>query len=172
MDTSLEKLKPLRAVFKDNGTVTAANASGINDAAAAVVLMSRAKAKELGLKIMATLRSSATAGVDPAYMGLGVIPATNKALSVAGLKISDIQVAELNEAFAAQAIACMRELGLTEDVTNLHGSGISLGHPIGCSGARCAVTLLHEMERSDKKTGLVSLCVGGGQGIAAIFSRP
>ena len=174
IDTTLAKLGALRPAFKTDGTgtVTAGNASGINDAAAVVLLMTRAKAAALGLTPMACLHSYATAGVDPAYMGLGVISATRKALDKGGLKVADVQLAELNEAFAVQALACRRELGLSPDITNVHGSGVSLGHPIGCSGARCAVTLLHQMTKKDVKVGLVSLCVGGGQGIAAVFTRP
>eukprot|EP01106_Pelomyxa_sp_JSP_P018386 TRINITY_DN839_c0_g2_i2.p1 TRINITY_DN839_c0_g2~~TRINITY_DN839_c0_g2_i2.p1 ORF type:complete len:369 (+),score=127.48 TRINITY_DN839_c0_g2_i2:70-1107(+) len=173
METSLEKLAALQTVFKKDstGTVTAGNASGISDGAAAVLLMTRAKALELGLTPLVTVKSYATAGVDPSYMGLGVIPASRQALAKAGMTVADVQVAELNEAFAAQALACTRELGLSPDAVNTCGSGVSLGHPIGCSGARCAVTLAHQMVRRDLHVGLVSLCVGGGQGIAAIFTR-
>jgi len=171
MDTTLEKMAKLAPAFKKNGTVTAGNASGINDAAAAVVLMSKEKAKQLGLKPWATIRSYASGAVDPAYMGLGPIPAVRKALSKAGLTIKDVDVIELNEAFAAQAIACMRELNLSLDNTNIHGSGISLGHPIGCTGARLTVTIIHEMKRRDLHSGLVTMCIGGGQGMAMVLER-
>lgn len=171
MDTSLEKMAKLPPVFKEGGTVTAGNASGINDAAAAVVLMAKETAEKLGLEVWGKIKSYASGAVDPAYMGLGPIPAVKKALDKAGLSIKDIDVVELNEAFASQAIACMRELGLTLDKTNVHGSGISLGHPIGCTGARLVVTLVHEMRRRDLKLGLVTMCVGGGQGMAMIVER-
>ncbi|GAJ08849.1 unnamed protein product, partial [marine sediment metagenome] len=143
-------------VFKPGGMVTAGNASGITDAAAALVIMSAEKAKELGLKPMATIRSYASGGVDPAFMGLGPIPATKKALKLAGLSLKDIELVELNEAFASQAIAVIRELGLDLAKTNPHGSGISLGHPIGCTGARLIVTLIHEMVRKDFQFGLAT----------------
>jgi acetyl-CoA C-acetyltransferase len=171
MDTSLEKMAKLPSAFKKDGTVTAGNASGINDAAAAVVLMSRQKADEMGIEPWVTIRSYASGAVDPAYMGLGPIPAVKMALDKAGLTIGDIDVIELNEAFASQAIACIRELGLSLDNTNIHGSGISLGHPIGCTGARLAVTLIHEMKRSNLRRGLVTLCIGGGQGMAMVVER-
>jgi len=171
MDTSLEKMAKLPPVFKKDGTVTAGNASGINDAAAAVVLMSKEKARELGLEPMATIRAWASGGVDPAYMGLGVIPAVRKVLRKTGLEVKDIDLVELNEAFAAQAIACMRELGLSIENTNVHGSGISLGHPIGCTGARVVVTLIHEMRRRKARWGLATMCIGGGQGMAMIIER-
>ncbi len=171
MDTSLEKMAKLPPVFKKDGTVTAGNASGINDAAAAVLLMSKERAKELGLEPMATIRAWASGAVDPAYMGLGPIPAVRKVLKKTGLQIKDIDLVELNEAFAAQAIACMRELGLSLDNTNVHGSGISLGHPIGCTGARVMVTLLYEMKRRKVRWGLATMCIGGGQGMAMIVER-
>ncbi|NIN69351.1 MAG: acetyl-CoA C-acyltransferase [Anaerolineae bacterium] len=171
MDTSLEKMAKLRPAFKEDGTVTAGNASGINDAAAAVVLMSRPKADELGLEPMVSIKSYASGAVDPAYMGLGVVPSVRKALDTASLSIEDMDVVELNEAFAAQTIACMRELGLTFDTTNLLGGGISLGHPIGCTGARLMVTIMHEMQRRDLELGLVTMCIGGGQGMAAVVGR-
>jgi len=171
MDTSLEKMAQLPPVFKKDGTVTAGNASGINDAAAAVLLMSKEKAKELGLKPFATIRAYASGAVDPAYMGLGPIPAVRKVLKATGLSIDDIEVVELNEAFAAQAIACMRELKLDLERTNPHGSGISLGHPIGCTGARVTVTLIHEMRRRGARFGLATMCIGGGQGMAMIVER-
>ncbi len=171
MDTSLEKMAKLAPAFKKDGTVTAGNASGINDAAAATVLMSREKAQQLGLEPWATVKSYASGAVDPAYMGLGPIPAVRKALQRAGLSIKDIDVVELNEAFASQAIACIRELNLSLDNTNVYGSGISLGHPIGCTGARLAVTILHEMRRKNLNTGLVTMCIGGGQGMAMVLER-
>jgi len=171
MDTSLEKMAKLPTMFKKDGTVTAGNASGVNDAAAAVVLMSAEKAKELGLKPMAKITAFTSAAVNPAYMGLGPIPAVRKLLAKTGLKLSDFDNIELNEAFAAQAIGCIRELGVNMDKTNIHGSGISLGHPIGCTGARLVVTLMHEMVRSNLKRGLASLCVGGGQGMAIALER-
>ncbi len=171
MDTSLEKMAKLRPAFKKDGTVTAGNASGINDAAAAVVLMSRQKAEQLGLEPLVTIKSYASGAVDPAYMGLGVVPSVKKALDRANLTIQDIDVIELNEAFASQVIACMRELGLSMDNTNVHGGGISLGHPIGCTGARLTVTLMHQMKRRDLRWGLVTMCIGGGQGMAAVVGR-
>jgi acetyl-CoA C-acetyltransferase len=171
MDTSLEKMAKLPPVFKKDGTVTAGNASGINDAAAAVVLMSRQKAKELNLSPMGIIRSYASGGVDPAYMGLGPIPAVKRALERAGVSVKDLDVIELNEAFASQAIACMQELGFSIDNTNVHGSGISLGHPIGCTGARLVVTILHEMKRQSSHLGLITMCIGGGQGMAMVIER-
>jgi acetyl-CoA C-acetyltransferase len=171
MDTTLERMASLSPAFKKDGTVTAGNASGINDAAAAVVLMSKEKAEQLGLEPWATITSYASGAVDPAYMGLGPIPAVRKALKQAGMTIDDMDVIELNEAFASQAIACMRELNLSLDNTNVRGSGISLGHPIGCTGARLTVTILHEMRRRDLHTGLVTMCIGGGQGMAAVLQR-
>jgi acetyl-CoA C-acetyltransferase len=170
-DTSMELLGKLPTVFKADGGVTAGNASAITDAGAALVIMSAEKAKELGLKPMATIRAYASGGVDPAYMGLGVIPATKKALEKAGLALNDIDYIELNEAFASQSIGCIRELGFDMAKTNLHGGGISLGHPIGCTGARILVTLAHEMQRRDLKLGLATLCIGGGQGMATIIER-
>lgn len=171
MDTSLEKMGKLPTVFKQGGTVTAGNASGINDAAAAVLLMSKETAKALKLEPMGTVRSYATGGVDPAYMGLGPIPAVRKVLKKAGVTLNDIGLIELNEAFASQAIACIRELQFDMEKTNVNGSGISLGHPIGCSGARLIVTLLHEMKRRKINLGLATLCIGGGQGMAMIIER-
>jgi len=170
-ETSMEALAKLSPAFKQGGGVTAGNASGITDGAAALLIMSEEKASELGLEPMATLRSYASAGLDPAYMGLGPVPATKKALKLAKLSLEDIDLVELNEAFASQAIAVIRELGLDLEKTNPHGSGISLGHPIGCTGARILVTLTHEMVRRDLKFGLATLCIGGGQGIAMIVER-
>jgi acetyl-CoA C-acetyltransferase len=168
MDTSMEKMAKLRPAFTQDGTVTAGNASGINDAAAAVVIMSKEKAQELGLNPLATIRAFASGGVDPAYMGLGPIPAVKKVLKATGLQIKDIDVVELNEAFASQAIACIREMGFDMERTNIHGSGISLGHPIGCTGARVTVTMLNEMRRREAQYGLCTMCIGGGQGMAMI----
>ena len=170
-ETSMEALAKLPPVFKKDGAVTAGNASGITDAAAALVIMSAEKAKELGLKPMATIRSYASGGVDPAYMGLGAVPATKKALKRAGLSLKDIDYIELNEAFASQAIGVMRELDFDYDKANFHGSGISLGHPIGCTGARIIVTLIYEMLRQNYQLGLATLCIGGGQGMATIVER-
>ncbi len=169
MDTSIEKMGRLRPAFKKEGTVTAGNASGINDAAAALLLMSEDKAKELGLKPLVKVRAAASAAIDPAYMGLGPIPAVRKVLASEGLTIGDFGVVELNEAFASQAIACMRELGLSEGNTNVLGSGISIGHPIGCSGARLLVTLTSLMLSGGHGLGLASLCIGGGQGMATVL---
>jgi acetyl-CoA C-acetyltransferase len=171
MDTSLEKMAKLPTAFKPGGTVTAGNASGINDAAAAVLLMSKESAKALNLEPLGTIRSYAAGGVDPAYMGLGPIPAVRKALKRAGVSLSDIGLIELNEAFASQAIACIRELQFDMEKTNVNGSGISLGHPIGCTGARLVVSLLHEMKRREINLGLATLCIGGGQGMAMIIER-
>jgi acetyl-CoA C-acetyltransferase len=171
MDTDIEKMSRLQPAFKQDGTVTAGNASGINDAAAAVLLMSATKARQMGLHPMARIRNSAAAGVDPAYMGLGPVPAVKKALAEARMKLTDIEAIELNEAFASQAIACMRELHIDFDRPNEVGSGISLGHPIGCTGARQLVTLTHHMQRKDYRTGLVTMCIGGGMGMAMILER-
>jgi acetyl-CoA C-acetyltransferase len=169
MDTSVEKMAKLRPAFKKDGTVTAGNASGINDAAAALLLMSASKARELGLKPLAKIRTFASAAIDPAYMGLGPIPAVRKVLQKENLSIGDFGVIELNEAFASQAIACVRELNCDMDKTNRLGSGISIGHPIGCSGARIVVTLMGEMQRTGANLGLASLCIGGGQGMAMVL---
>ena len=163
------KLKPV--FIKENGTVTAGNASGINDAAAAVVLMDAQAAKQRGLKPMARLVAYAHAGVDPAYMGIGPVPATQKALAKAGLTVADLDVIEANEAFAAQACAVTRDLGLDPAKVNPNGSGISLGHPIGATGALITVKALHELHRIQGRYALVTMCIGGGQGIAAIFER-
>jgi len=171
MDTTLEKMAKLPPAFKKDGTVTAGNASGINDGAAAVILMSAKKANEMGLEPMAKIKSFASGGVDPAYMGLGVIPAVKKALGKAGLSVKDLDVVELNEAFAAQALGCIRELGFDLDKTNIYGSGISLGHPIGATGARVLVTLLYEMRRRNLRYGLATMCIGGGMGIAMVVER-
>jgi len=171
MDTTVEKMARLKPAFRPEGTVTAGNSSGINDAAAAVVMMSREKADDLGLKPMVTLKAFGSGGVDPKYMGLGPIPAVQKALARADLVVADLDLVELNEAFAAQAIACVRELGFSWEKTNPHGSGISLGHPIGCTGARQVVTAMYDMRRRGLRYGLVTMCIGGGQGMAAVLER-
>jgi len=171
MDTSLEKMARLRPAFRKDGTVTAGNSSGINDAGAAVVLMSKEKAKELRLEPMATLRAWASGAVDPNYMGLGPVPAVRKVLKKTGLTNKDIDVIELNEAFAAQTLGCMKELGWSFEQINLHGSGISMGHPIGCTGARIAVTIIYDMVHRNLHRGLETMCIGGGQGMAALWER-
>jgi acetyl-CoA C-acetyltransferase len=170
--TTVEKLKPLRAAFKpDGGTVTAGNASGVNDGAAAVVIMSDAKAKELGLTPLAVIRSYASAGVDPSIMGMGPWPASEKALGRAGLRKEEIDLWELNEAFAAQSLGVLRELKIPKSRVNVNGGAIALGHPIGASGARVLVTLLYAMADRDARLGVASLCIGGGQGIAMVVER-
>jgi len=166
-----ESLAKLRPAFKPDGTVTAANASGLNDGAAAVVLMRASEAKKRGLKVLATIRSWATAGVDPAVMGTGPIPASRKALEKAGWSVKDLDLVESNEAFAAQACCVMKELGLDASKVNVNGGAIALGHPIGASGTRVLVTLLHEMARRDVSKGLATLCIGGGMGIAMCVER-
>ena len=172
MDTSLEKMAKLPPAFKkDGGTVTAGNASGINDGAAAVVVMSAEKARELGLKPLARIKGYASGGVDPAYMGLGPIPATRKVLGKLGLTMKDIDLIELNEAFACQAIACVRELKIDLDRCNLNGSGISIGHPVGCTGARITYSLAMQLQKRDLNLGLATLCIGGGQGMAIVLER-
>jgi len=167
-DTTVEVLSKLRPAFTGDGSVTAGNASGINDGAAAVVVMSRRKAEELGVKPLASIRSYASAGVPPRVMGVGPVPATQKALAKSGLSIGDMDLIEANEAFAAQSLAVGRELGWDWERVNVNGGAIALGHPIGASGTRILVTLLHEMKRREAKRGLATLCIGGGQGIAMI----
>jgi acetyl-CoA C-acetyltransferase len=169
--TTAEKLAKLAPAFKKEGTVTAGNASGLNDGAAMLVIMAKEKAESLGLPILATIKSYASAGVDPSIMGYGVVPACNKAMEMAGISSKDIDLVEANEAFAAQAISVCADLGFTEDKTNVNGGAIALGHPIGCSGARILVTLLHEMKKRESKVGLASLCIGGGMGTAMIVER-
>lgn len=171
-DSTLDKLASLPPAFKKDGTVTAGNSSGLNDAAAALVLVSGEKAEELGVKPLARVVSYAYVGVDPAIMGIGPIYAVPRALEKAGMKLEDIEVIELNEAFAAQALVCIRELGLDPEITNLYGSGIALGHPVGCTGARIVVTLLTGMKEKGARLGMAALCVGGGQGSAIIIERP
>ncbi len=166
-----ESLARLRPAFKQDGTVTAGNASGINDGAAALLVMSREKAESLGLKPMARVLSYASSALDPAIMGMGPVEATRKALSRCGLDVEDLDLVEANEAFAVQSIAVMRELGLDPAKVNVNGGAIALGHPIGASGARILVTLLHAMEQRDAKKGLATLCIGGGQGYAVVVER-
>lgn len=172
-ETTIEQLARLRPVFaKDElGTVTAGNSSGINDGAAALLLVEEQRAKALGLTPLAFVGPSAAAGVDPAYMGIGPVPAIRKALDRAKITLDEIELIELNEAFAAQSIACARELGIDETRLNVNGGAIAMGHPLGCSGARIATTLIHEMVRRDAKQGLAALCVGVGQGLATVFVR-
>ena len=171
MDTTLEKMAKLAPVFRKGGTVTAGNASGINDAAAAVVVMSAEKAKELGLKPMVKIKGFASGGIDPAYMGLGPIPAVRKVFKKLGLTTKDIDLWELNEAFACQALGCIKELDIDLNKCNLNGSGISIGHPIGCTGARITYTLANQMVKNDLNLGCASLCIGGGQGMAIVLER-
>ena len=169
--TTIEKVAKLKGAFKKDGIVTAANASGINDAGAAVVVMSKEKADELGIKPLCTIKSYASAGVDPSIMGLGPIPASKKALDKAGLKIEDIDLVEANEAFAAQSLAVRKDLNLDPEKTNVNGGAIAIGHPIGASGCRILITLIHEMIKQDSKYGLATLCIGGGMGTALIVER-
>ena len=167
-------LRPVRFKQDPEATVTAGNSSGENDAAACCIVTSPEKAEELGLRPMGRLRSWAVAGVHPGYMGIGPVPATKKALARAGLELSDMDLIELNEAFAAQVLACTREWGFRErdfDRTNVNGSGISIGHPVGATGVRIMATMLHEMERRNAQFGLETMCIGGGQGIAAVIER-
>jgi len=171
MDTTLEKMAKLAPVFKKGGTVTAGNASGINDGAAAVVVMSDKKAKELGLTPMAKIVDYSWGGLDPAYMGLGPIPAVKKLYKKHNLATKDIDLWELNEAFAVQALGCIKELGVPLDKCNLNGSGISIGHPIGCTGARITYTLANQMKKGGLKRGIASLCIGGGQGMAILLEK-
>ena len=169
--TSLEKLSQLKPAFKPGGTVTAGNASGINDGAAALLLASGEAVKKYNVQPMASVVSMAVAGVDPAIMGIGPVPATQKALSRAGLTIQDMDLVELNEAFASSSVACIRELGLDISKVNVNGGAIALGHPLGCSGARISTTLLHEMKRTGARYGLATMCVGVGQGAAIIYKN-
>lgn len=170
--TTLEGLAKLKPAFKKDGTVTAGNASGLNDGAAALVLMSTDKAKELGLKPLVVIRSYAAAGVDPAIMGTGPIPASRKALKKAGITVADLDLIEANEAFVAQAISVTRELELPSEKTNVNGGATAIGHPIGASGARVLISLIYEMQKRDVRRGLATLCIGGGQGIAMVVERP
>ena len=171
MDTTLEKMAKMAPAFKKDGTVTAGSASGINDAAAAVVLMSAEKAKELGLKPLAKILGYEKGGVDPAFMGLGPIPATRKIFKKLGITIKDIDLVELNEAFAVQALACVKELEIDINKLNLNGGGVSIGHPIGCTGARITYGLAMEMKKRNLKRGFASLCIGGGQGMTIVLGN-
>ncbi len=171
METSMEKMGKMRPAFKKDGSVTAGNASGINDGAACVLMMTAEKAKELGLEVIVKIKAFGSGGLDPAYMGLGPVPAIRKILKNTGMSIGDIDMIELNEAFAAQAIGCMRELGIDVTKPNELGSGISLGHPIGCTGARQMVTGMYQMQRKEYSTGLISMCIGGGMGMGMIVER-
>jgi len=167
----MEKLAALKPAFKKDGTVTAANSSGVNDGAAAMILASAEAVKKYDLKPIAKIVSRAIAGVDPAIMGMGPVPASQKALERAGLKVEDLDLVELNEAFASQSIACMRELKLNPEIVNVNGGAIALGHPLGCSGTRIATTLLYEMQKRNSKYGLATMCIGVGQGAAMIFEN-
>jgi acetyl-CoA C-acetyltransferase len=170
--STVEKLGTLKPAFKKDGTVTAGNSSSLNDGAAALILASGNAVKEHGLKPKLRIVSSAAAGVDPAYMGIGPVPATQKALKRAGLKVTDLGLVELNEAFAAQSIACIRDLGLDENIVNVNGGAIAIGHPLGCSGARISTTLMYEMlRRPEVRYGLATMCIGVGQGAAVIYER-
>ncbi len=166
-----ESLAQLKPAFKEGGTVTAGNASSLNDGAAALILMSSEKAKALGLKPMAAIRSYCSVAVDPHILGIAPVPAIQKILKDTGLALKDIQLFEINEAFAAYYLSCEKELGLNREITNVNGSGISLGHPVGCTGSRILVTLLYEMERQDLKRGIASLCAGGGIGTGILVER-
>jgi 3-oxoadipyl-CoA thiolase len=170
-ETSLEKMAALKPAFMENGTVTAGNSSGINDGAAACLIASDEFIKKSNAKPLARIVSMAVAGVEPAYMGVGPVPAVQKALKRAGLKISDIGLAELNEAFSSQSIACMRDLNLDPSIVNVNGGAIAIGHPLGCSGVRISATLIHEMQKRKVKYGLATMCVGVGQGAAVIYER-
>lgn len=169
--STLEKIGKLRPAFKKDGTVTAANASGINDGAAAVVVMSGKKAKELGVTPLVTIKANASAGVDPSIMGIGPVSAVKKALKKAEMELTDLDLVEANEAFAAQALSVMKELGMSEENVNVNGGAIALGHPIGASGARILVTLIHELKKREQKYGLATLCIGGGMGVATIIEN-
>ena len=170
-DTTVDKLSKLPPAFREGGTVTAGNSSGLNDGAAAVLVMSRQAAERRGLRPLARIVATAVAGVDPGYMGVGPVPATRKVLDRAGLTIGDVDLVELNEAFAAQVLACVRDLDIDPEKLNVNGGAIALGHPLGCSGARLMTTLLHEMERREARYGLATMCIGVGQGIATIVER-
>lgn len=169
--TTIEKVAKLKGAFKKDGVVTAANASGINDAGAAVVVMSKEKADELGIKPLCTIKSYASAGVDPSIMGVGPVPASEKALKKAGLTVADMDLVEANEAFAAQSLAVRKDLGLDPEKTNVNGGAIAIGHPIGASGCRILISLIYEMMKRDSKYGLATLCIGGGMGTALVVER-
>lgn len=170
-ETTLEELARLKPVFKKGGTVTAGNSSGINDGASALLVMSRQKAEALGVKPLARVVTSATAGVHPDYMGIGPVPAVKKVLERTGIALSDVDLIEINEAFAAQVLACVKTLNMDQEKVNVNGGAIALGHPLGCSGARIVTTLLHEMKRRKSHFGLATMCVGVGQGVATLFER-
>jgi acetyl-CoA C-acetyltransferase len=170
-DTTIEGLSSLKPSFKDGGSVTAGNASGINDASAGVILMSAKKAKELKIPVMATIVATATTGVEPEIMGIGPVSASTKALEKAGLTLADMELVEVNEAFAAQYLACEKAMGLNREITNVNGSGISLGHPVGATGVRLIITLIYEMKRRKAMKGLATLCAGGGMGTAVVLQR-
>jgi acetyl-CoA C-acetyltransferase len=170
-DTSMEKLSLLSPAFRKNGTVTAGNSSSLNDGAAALLIASEKKMKESGLTPLARIVSTGIAGVDPRYMGIGPVPAVRQALGKAGLSIQEIGLIELNEAFAAQSIAVIRDLGLDRELVNVNGGAIALGHPLGCSGARIMTTLLHEMKERNARYGIATMCIGVGQGIATVVER-
>jgi acetyl-CoA C-acetyltransferase len=170
-DTTPESLGSLKPSFKEGGTVTAGNASGINDGSAGVILMSAKKAKELGIPVMAKIVATATTGVEPEFMGIGPVSASKKALEKAGFALGDMELIEVNEAFAAQYLACEKAMGLDREKTNVNGSGISLGHPVGATGVRLIITLLYEMKRRNAVKGLATLCAGGGMGTAVIIQR-
>jgi acetyl-CoA C-acetyltransferase len=169
METSIEKMSKLPSIFKKDGTVTAGNSSGLNDAAAAVLVMKEEEAKQYSLKPLGRILGFASGAIDPAYMGVGPIPAIKRALKIAEISLDDLGLIELNEAFASQTLACLKELEIDLDNTNLYGSGISLGHPIGCTGARLVVTLLNAMKKNNTNYGLATMCIGGGQGMAMVF---
>lgn len=171
-ETSMEKLAALKPAFRENGTVTAGNSSGINDGAAAGLLVNEESLKELSIQPLARVVSMAVAGVDPACMGIGPVPAVQKALTRAGLKITDIGLVELNEAFAAQSIACLQDLKLDPEIVNVNGGAIAIGHPLGCSGVRISATLIHEMQKRKVKYGIATMCIGVGQGAAVIYENP
>ncbi|MBX4267380.1 acetyl-CoA C-acetyltransferase [Clostridium estertheticum] len=169
--SSIEKLRKLKPAFKKDGTVTAANASGINDGAVMFIVMSKDKADQLGLKPLVTIKSYASAGVDPKIMGYGPVPASKKALAKAGLTVADLDLVEANEAFASQSLAVAKDLGLNPEIVNVNGGALALGHPVGASGGRILISLIYEMIKRDSKTGLATLCIGGGQGTAIIVER-
>ena len=171
-DTTLERLAKLKPIFREGGTVTAGNSSSLNDGAACLVLASEERASELGREPLARIVATGSAGVDPGYMGIGPVPASRKALQRAGLTIDEIDLVELNEAFASQVLASMRELGIDHDKLNVNGGAIAIGHPLGCSGARLLGTLAHELRRRGGRYGLVTLCIGVGQGLAAVIENP
>ena len=170
-ETSMEKLASLKAAFRPNGTVTAGNSSGINDGAATSLVVSEDAVKKFNLKPLARVVAMAVAGVDPAYMGIGPVPATQKALQRSGLKIADLGLVELNEAFASQSLACIGDLGLNPEIVNVNGGAIAIGHPLGCSGVRITATLVHEMQKRKVQYGLATMCIGVGQGAAIIYER-